>query len=249
MATIAIGDIHGNLDALLDLLGQLRDKVGESDRIVFLGDYIDRGPDARGCIDAILAFRHEVPAPVVCLRGNHEDWMLRTQGDHTRHSWLIGMEALDTVRSYSLTAARVLLEALSEAGLELYLGRRELPYKQFFDSLPASHRAFFAELLPFLKTPDCVCTHAGLDPRVQELTDQTLESLIWGGPGFPAEYRGAAVVVYGHWNNSELDAHAWPRPSIAGNTIGIDTIAHGVLTAIRMPDRAVFQSGRHRPAI
>ena len=44
---------------------------------MFLGDYIDRGHDSRGCIDAILAFRRESPAEVTCLRGNHEDWLLR----------------------------------------------------------------------------------------------------------------------------------------------------------------------------
>ena len=58
------------------------------------------------------------------------------------------------------------------------------------------------------------------------------------------EVGGEDVVVF-HWNNAELDADGWPRPKIVGNTIGIDTISHGVLTAIRMPDRQVFQSARH----
>ena len=88
--------------------------------MVFLGDYIDRGPDSRGCIDAILSFRRETCAEVVCLRGNHEDWLLRTQTDYARHSWLLGMEALDTVRSYSPEAERTLRDAIAEAGLQLY---------------------------------------------------------------------------------------------------------------------------------
>lgn len=245
MTTVAVGDIHGNLAALIDLLGQLRDEVAEGDALVFLGDYIDRGPDSRGCVEAILAFRDESRAEVVCLRGNHEDWLLRTQQDYTRHSWLLGMEALDTVRSYSLEAERTLREALRDAGLRLYLGHCDLPYDVFFDALPASHRAFFAQLALSFQSDDCICTHAGLDPRVIDLADQTLESLVWGHPAFPADYRGGPTVVYGHWNNADLDADGWPRPSIVGNTIGIDTIAHGVLTAIRMPDRQVFQSARH----
>jgi hypothetical protein len=52
--------------------------------------------------------------------------------------------------------------------------------------------------------------------------------------------------VYGHWNNADVGADGWPRPMVIGNTVGIDTISHGVLTAIRMPDRRVFQSGRYR---
>ena len=245
MATVAVGDIHGNRAALLDLLAQLRDEVAEGDVVVFLGDYIDRGPDSRGCVEAILTFRDETLADVVCLRGNHEDWLLRTQKDYARHSWLLGMEALDTVRSYSLEAERTLREALRDAGLRLYLGRCKLPYEVFFDALPPSHRAFFAQLAVSFHDADCICTHAGLDPHVTDLADQTVESLIWGNTAFPADYRGDATVVYGHWNNADLDRHGWPRPRIVGNTVGIDTISHGVLTAIRMPDRHVFQSARH----
>ena len=88
-----------------DLLDQLRNQVTPADRVVFLGDYIDRGPDTKGCVETVLEFRREVKAPVVCLCGNHEDWLLRTMRDHRRHSWLLGMEAFDTIRSYSVEAA------------------------------------------------------------------------------------------------------------------------------------------------
>jgi hypothetical protein len=54
--------------------------------------------------------------------------------------------------------------------------------------------------------------------------------------------------VYGHWNNADIDSAGWPRPRVIGNTVGIDTIAHGVLTAIRLPDHEVIQSRRHAPA-
>jgi hypothetical protein len=48
MATIAVGDVHGNLLALTDLLGLLRAQITNEDTVVFLGDYIDRGPDTKG---------------------------------------------------------------------------------------------------------------------------------------------------------------------------------------------------------
>ena len=108
MATIAVGDIHGNLSALNDVLDQLRRELLPVDTVVFLGDYIDRGPDSKRCVDAILRFRNEVGGEVVALMGNHEDWLLRTFHDHRRHSWLLGMEAFDTIRSYSAEAEHVL---------------------------------------------------------------------------------------------------------------------------------------------
>ena len=78
MSTIAIGDIHGNLRALEDLLSRITPELNAGDTVVFLGDYIDRGPDAKGCIQTILDFRRTTNGRVVTLLGNHEEWMLRT---------------------------------------------------------------------------------------------------------------------------------------------------------------------------
>lgn len=155
------------------------------------------------------------------------------------------MEAFDTIRSYSVDAARALRDAVSKAGPELYLGDCALPYEQFFDCVPQAHVRFFESLRSFYQSPDCVCTHGGLDPRVSGVQEQAREALIWGADGFPHQYLGAELVVYGHWNNVDLDGDGWPAPTIVGRTIGVDTIAHGVLTAIRLPDQRVFQSARY----
>jgi len=245
MATIAIGDVHGNLAALEDLVEQLKGAVDDDDVIVFLGDYIDRGPSSKECVEAILALQRDLTTEVVCLCGNHEDWMLRTLRDHGRHSWLLGMEAFDTIRSYSPEAAQVLRRAISNAGSALYLGQCQLPYDAFFDCVPKAHLQFFEGLRTFYESADCLCTHGGLDRRVPEVQDQTREALIWGAGGFPDDYAGTQIVVYGHRNDAVIDAEGWPMPRIAGRTIGLDTIAHGVLTAIRLPGQRLFQSGRH----
>ena len=246
MATIAVGDIHGNLSALNDLLDQIRGESAEGDTVVFLGDYIDRGPDTRGCVDAILGFQRHVRAEVICLLGNHEDWFLRTWRDHRRHSWLLGMEAFDTIRSYSVDAVATLREAASNGGIQLYLGHCALPYDAFFRCVPPDHIRFFESLRTYYQSADCVCTHGGLDPRISGVQAQAREALIWGAGGFPERYEGAEVVVYGHRNNATLNADGWPAPTIMGRTIGIDTISHGVLTTVRLPDERVFQSARYQ---
>ena len=247
MATYAIGDVHANLPALTDLLAKLRPEVSPGDAVVFLGDFVDRGRDAKGCIDAILGFEAAVGAEVIGLIGNHEDWMLQTMRDYTRHSWYLGMQPLDTIRSYSPAAADELRRAARLAGTMLYLGSCELPYGVFFDAMPASHRAFFEELRTHYQCDDCVCAHAGIDTSLP--IDMPLahpyNSLVWGVRGFPREYAGETVIVYGHRNNAELDDDEWPHPAIRGQTFGIDTIAHGVLTAMRFPDRRIFQSGMY----
>lgn len=244
MPTFAVGDIHGHIDALQDVLGQLSGKAKRGDTVVFLGDYIDRGPATKQCIDAMLDFKQDSDAHVVCLLGNHEDWFLRTMHDYRRHSWLLGMEAFDTIRSYSPDAETALRRALEDTGRELFLGECSLPYHVFFECVPPEHVRFFEELQLYCETPECLCTHGGLHPSIASLKDQPRDALIWGGRDFPEGYAGPQTIVYGHWNNATVDADGRPGPTIVGRTIGIDTISHGVLTAIRLPDLEVFQSGR-----
>jgi hypothetical protein len=165
--------------------------------------------------------------------------------DYSRHSWLVGMEAFDTVRSYSPEAENVLREACGEKGAQLFVGRCSLPYAVFVDSMPPSHRVFFQELQLCFQGPDCICTHAGLNPSIERLEDQSPEELLWGYEDFPAGYNHDTVVVYGHWDNADADPSGRPNPRIVGRTIGIDTVSHGVLTAVRMPDWQVFQSQRY----
>jgi serine/threonine protein phosphatase 1 len=245
MATFAVGDIHGHAVALGDLLDQLRARLQPDDTVVFLGDYIDRGPGSKECVEAILRFRADAGAIVICLCGNHEEWLLRTMRDYRRHSWLLAMDAWPTIESYSVTAADAIHEAKAADGLEVYLEHHELPYGLFFDAMPREHVQFFETLGLYHETADCICAHAGLDPAVDDLAEQSSRALIWGAGNFSAAYIGSKPVLYGHCNNADVDSRGWPNPRIIGNTIGLDTIAHGVLTAMRMPDRKVFQSARY----
>jgi serine/threonine protein phosphatase 1 len=244
MATVAIGDIHGQVKPLCDLLERVRPNVGSGDTVVFLGDYIDRGRDTKACIDAILEFIDSVPAQVVCLRGNHEDWMLETHADYTRHSWLLGMKALTTIRSYSAEAAEAIGAAAADARGRLDEAGDRLPYELFFDVMPAAHRHFFEALRLFHETAECVCAHGGVDPRVDGLAGQA-RALIWGAHGFPENYAGSRPVVYGHHDNARVDDDDWPHPRVIGATYGVDTIAHGILTALRLPGPHVLQSARY----
>ncbi len=116
MATFAIGDVHGNLVALQNLLELIFPELGNGDTLVFLGDYIDRGPDSRNCVEEIIRLKQDAPFSVVTLLGNHEEWMLATMHDYTKHSWLFNIEAFDTIASYSMDAANQLRTAMENAG-------------------------------------------------------------------------------------------------------------------------------------
>ena len=244
MATFAIGDIHGNIQALDDLLARITPEIDARDTVVFLGDYIDRGTDSKACIDRILDFRNTAKAEAVSLIGNHEQWMLETYRDHTRHSWILGMEGFSTIRSYSRDAAAKLAHELGKLGARVVLEHIPLPYQAFFEAVPVEHMAFLSSLSTFCRTPDAVCVHGGIDPAGGRAEEQQTESLIWGAAGFPNSYEGSDVIVYGHANNPIIDDAGWPHPRSVGRTYGLDTIGEGVLTALRLPDLAIFQSRR-----
>jgi calcineurin-like phosphoesterase family protein len=73
MRIYAIGDIHGSLDKLRNLLARCEhDAAGAPMRLVFVGDYIDRGPDSRGVIEHVMALQERLADSVVALMGNHE---------------------------------------------------------------------------------------------------------------------------------------------------------------------------------
>ena len=77
MRTLAIGDVHGAssaLDALMNFVKPTADDV-----LVFLGDYVDRGPDSKGVLDRLMAWSESLQ--MVCLRGNHEQMMLDSRTD------------------------------------------------------------------------------------------------------------------------------------------------------------------------
>lgn len=245
MATFAIGDVHGNLRALEDLLEKLTPVIGEEDTLVFLGDYIDRGPDTAGCIARIIRLREESGFPVITLLGNHEEWMLKTLRDYHAHSWILGMEAFHTIASYSAEAATTIRQEAQHSGLALVTEKPALPYELFFQKVPERHVAFLTGLRPYYRTGEVVCVHGGLDPSGGPIEVQRQEDLIWGNDDFPQLYRGPDDIAYGHMNNAVLVGNDWPRPHVLDNhSFGLDTISHGVLTAMRFPDHQIFQSRR-----
>jgi serine/threonine protein phosphatase 1 len=246
MSTIAVGDIHGNLRALNDLLEKVLPILGKGDTLVFLGDYIDRGPDSRGCLERIVGLKKDSPFSIVTLSGNHEVWMLKSWRDPTSHSWIFAGQGFTTVESYSLDAGAIIDAEIDRYGPRLITERISLPYEAFFNAMPPEHLDFLESLEPCHQSEDVICVHGGVELNGQPVQQQSAQELIWGPIGFPDQYRGLWPVVYGHHDNAVVDASGWPSPYIGKNgTCGIDTISHGVLTAISFPSRKIVQSGQY----
>ena len=151
MRTLAIGDIHGCHVALTTLLEQVVPRA--DDRIIFLGDYIDRGPASREVVESLLTLSDKC-APVF-LRGNHEVMILDARGDPLKANlW----------QSYGG------LEALFSFGAN---------YKEEWASIiPDSHWKFFERTVRYFTTEDHIFIHACLDAEA-EMDEQPDWLLFW----------------------------------------------------------------------
>ena len=133
MKTFIVGDIHGRCAQLLNLL-DLIPRDPSTDTLVFLGDLIDRGADAPGCVDHIMQMCRENPERVICLRGNHEQMMLDFL-EGVSNIWLtpvVGGER--TFEQYTHRSVRV------ESEQDLHEMRRTLE-----QAVPPEHIEFMQE--------------------------------------------------------------------------------------------------------
>jgi serine/threonine protein phosphatase 1 len=214
----AIGDIHGRLDLLDDLLFRIeaddRARGGAETQLIFLGDLIDRGPNSAGVVQRALELEQS-GRPVRFLMGNHEEVFLK---------------ALDG----SLEALRFFIKIGGRATILSY-GFDEGEYGRLhFDELlpeliarvPSEHVAFLKRFEDRIAIGDYLFVHAGIRPRVP-IEEQVGGDLRWIRSEF-LDFRGdhGAVVVHGHTITDTVEERA--------NRIGIDTgaFASGRLTAL-----------------
>jgi serine/threonine protein phosphatase 1 len=222
----AIGDIHGRSDLLRRLLGEIAADAAAASRVhkrmlVFLGDYVDRGPDSKGVVDMLLA---ELPERFDAhfLKGNHEALLLGfLYGATPLEHWLVnGGEA--TMTSYGVNVGRLVRSGASQAVWK----------DAFRNALPQAHLTFFKTLKLTFPAGDYLFVHAGLRPGVP-LSAQGEADLIWIRSPF-LDHTGSfgKIVVHGHTPARE--------PEQRSNRIGIDTGAcfTGRLTALRLEGKS-----------
>jgi len=213
----AIGDIHGCDDLLASLLDGISAETVSDSRpplLIFLGDYIDRGPDSRAVLERLSRLpKVGVQARFLC--GNHEEVMLQfLERPWIAADWLdFGGRA--TLLSYDVSPPDVLADAQGW----------ETARQQLLAALPDQHQRFLRGLEDQIALGDCLFVHAGVDPR-RALNQQRPHDLRWIREPFLSNTRMLAkTIVHGH--TPTLKPHADRR------RIGVDTWAYhtGVLTA------------------
>jgi serine/threonine protein phosphatase 1 len=228
----AVGDVHGRADLLETLLADLEaDReaaaAAEPARLVFLGDLIDRGPDARAVIDQVLALKGDARWRVVALKGNHEDALLHFLDDPRFGPAWMQYGGAATLAAYGVTPPRGSVET------EWIAARNA-----FRAALGPDHLAFFRSLPLTFEWGDYLFVHAGVRPGVP-LDEQSEHDLLWIREAFLLSERATdKVVVHGHTPALAPHLSRW--------RIGVDTGAcfTGVLTALRVDgiSQAVLQT-------
>ena len=225
----AIGDIHGRSDCLKRAHAVIDRDVAErgaADRAleIYVGDYIDRGPDSKGVIDLLVA--RSTAAATIFLRGNHEIMMESfLRGEIPFDDWR-RLGGLETILSYGVDA-RGLLE---KGGVQ----PRDLAEK-----VPVQHLRFISSLKSVHTAGGYCFVHAGLRPGVA-IERQSIDDLAWIREDF-LNYAGkfGFIVIHGHNPVTSVDFLA--------NRINIDTGAYMTnrLTVLRIDAEGVtaFETG------
>ena len=224
-----VGDIHGRadlLDRMHEMIATDRDAAPPGTRarrnaIVYLGDYVDRGPGSFEVVECL------VRAPLggfesVFLKGNHEDFLLEFLADGSGGDvWMMNGGAA-TLLSYGVDVPGAFMDAQG-------LGEAR---RRFRETVPADHLAFFQSLRTYYVAGDYLFVHAGVMPGIA-LEDQAEFDLLWIREDFlDHDSPSDKVVVHGHSIS--------PAPEVRAGRIGIDTGAwhSGCLTCLILEDEA-----------
>ena len=225
MTSFVIGDIHGCADELRYLIDGL--PVRPDDEIIFLGDYIDRGPDSCGVVSFLIKLKDQLTENrLVFLKGNHEDMLLsylKLSGQHGKMFLLNGGNA--TVESYGVSAEISSPDRLSAA-------------------IPPDHLAFYQALVNWYVTEPYFCVHAGVNP-LKTLPEQTDEELLWiRHPFLSSSHVLPYTILFGHT----------PQHSVLYDLpykIGLDTgLVYGnMLTCFDTDEKVLYQIGRGKKRV
>jgi serine/threonine protein phosphatase 1 len=244
--TFAIGDIHGDAAALYRLIACFPE-MDETDTVVFVGDYLDRGPQSKEVVAFVRELSTKIKARVVALRGNHEDAWLRVI-DKGWPEFILptGNGCLATLRSFRGEEPPVEGEGMEVDEVQALLTG------SFF---PEDVVAWMRDLPHFYEDERAIYVHAGLPrqdgefPHPSEARNPT--ALLWcRDEAFFRLYNGK-LVVFGHTSTEllppELSSYTpedptdiWAGPC----TIGLDTGAGkgGWLTGLELPSLRVYES-------
>lgn len=221
----AVGDIHGRADLLARMCDRLeaeRERLEVDPIVVFLGDYVDRGPDSAEVLE-LFRFGRPQGFERRFLKGNHEQALLAFIEDPVSNKLWLQHGGLETLISY---------------GVPLPPGGAPAPVLRdcaalFNERLGEWDRNFLNSLERFAEIGDYLFVHAGIDPGAP-LDRQSDSTLFWVRGEFLRDKRVAPWrVVHGH--TPEVN------PFLDARRIGIDTGAYatGVLTAVRLEDERV----------
>jgi serine/threonine protein phosphatase 1 len=214
-----VGDIHGRADLLADLLGLISSDAQTATQheklLIFLGDYVDRGPNSKKVIDMILSARFP-GFETIALMGNHEESMLAFLNDPIGAAEWLKYGGAETLLSYGVSMAPGAPKAVS-----LKAASRDLN-----DALGEKHRQFLETLSDTHTLGDFMFVHAGVDPK-RPLAMQRPQELRWIREAFTS-HSGLyeKVVVHGHT--------ICANPELRENRVCIDTGAYysGKLTCL-----------------
>ena len=195
MNIFAIGDIHGCLNQLISIHDQIfnyKNYKKEEDLLIYIGDYIDRGPKSKQVIDQILQLKNK-EIKTVFLMGNHEEMMIDFLFNKINNleNWLIN-GADQTFKSYDIEVVDFIKDGFEDHIIDKLR-------KVLIEKLGNEHFNFFNNLQLTFSVAKYLFVHAGIDPK-KNLTDQSKQDYLWARSDefFHKDFKAEKIIVHGH---------------------------------------------------
>lgn len=209
---VAIGDIHGCSQSLKALWEKLEPFSDAS--FIFIGDYIDRGPDSKGVVDFLLKAQNE--RNCIFLRGNHEQMLLDSFHSKREYNWLLN-GGDTTLESYGVEGA---------------------------DQIPDDHLEFYINTKLYYQTDDYFFVHAGVPPHQPIWksieSEENNDFFLWGRDHIDSfETPWEKTVIFGHTPRP----YPIQKKNMIGIDTGCvyEKLGYGKLTAVLLPEQQFIQ--------
>jgi len=229
----AVGDVHGCIDELkqmLDLIeGDLVQHPIKDYRIVFLGDYLDRGPDSKAVVQTLMSLQEQRPEHVICLLGNHDEKLLLALEPQPT-AWLdkyMKYGGIETLTSFGMSKRFLKDVKAGKIDAKTFA-------KAVRDEMPKIELDYLRSLPRSITIDDYFFVHAGINPE-RDFDQQDDHDLVWiREPFLSWKDAFSKVVIHGHTRQTQVDVRT--------NRINVDTscvYGHALTTV-------VLEENKHR---
>lgn len=220
-----IGDIHGRyeqFELILKRILPLRKSDGGKDRLILLGDYVDRGVDSHAVLDKLIVLKKKYKDQLILLKGNHEEMMVNAINSSSIGHRLYSSSSEEYLFWMQYGGEQTLAGYLANAGIEMAMGSYSFSRFKVKDIVPKSHMNLMEnDLLYSYETENYIFAHGGYNPY-KPADEQSHHDILWGNKLYNEAKKAAYRGEIPDWEKTVVLGHFWHGPFVSEKLLMVD---------------------------